>query len=627
MSDIAGTESGGREKRPQEIYIPLHGFVKLWDREIAVVNHPAFQRLRRVRQLGLAHAVFPGGTHTRFEHSIGAVHVAVRILDHIRENFTWRPREPDRTGWQLADIPDGYAAFIRLAALLHDVGHVPFGHTLEDELHHLDHHDGEDRLARVATVPHVEYELRRDAFPNLRRPAAGWSLRELVDATYAREQTALTLPGTPFDTLTKIVGKTQDDDLTSDQREWIRVCQDVIGNTICADFLDYLFRDWYHLGKPMHEDMRLYQYMEVREKDGARRFVINIGTPPKVRHDALTTILELLEARYKLAENVLFHRTKLSLIGLLDRCLLEIRALYQDAGVDHAAFKDALEGELVEGSDDGVPQLLEWMVGPDSSGGREVHRLVEEESKRLRKGHQEDLFKEAGGTPEGGPKVIGPIGARVALVRSLIRRLAGRTVYHLVHNLRISELPAPASPDNRRVKELIDLYSQPAGRQAFLQGLESLCDLPRGTLIMYCPPGASMNAKIARVNLLVDGDVKAFADYELEMGEGGLTGGALGAQIKRFYQLWGVSVYVERTKWDALGEDGREWLRAIVKDVLYHGDEQVLPATIRSKIDPLVLKLRSAASKNVAARSDTRDSAPKMQPGFVFPSGVPFELP
>ena len=46
----------------------------------------------------------------------------------------------------------------------------------------------------------------------------------------------------------------------------LRVCQDIVGNTICADFLDYLHRDWYHLGKPLYFDERLYQYMEVRQR-------------------------------------------------------------------------------------------------------------------------------------------------------------------------------------------------------------------------------------------------------------------------------------------------------------------------------------------------------------------------
>ena len=92
----------------------------------------------------------------------------------------------------------------------------------------------------------------------------------------------------------------------------LNVCRDIVGNTICADFLDYLFRDWYHLGKLLIEDPRLYHYMEVRCEGPAStsKFVINVGASDSPRHDAITNILELLESRYKLAETVLFHRTK-----------------------------------------------------------------------------------------------------------------------------------------------------------------------------------------------------------------------------------------------------------------------------------------------------------------------------
>src|ERR1700730_9381791 len=71
----------------QELFLPIHGHVELHREELAVIDHPSFQRLRRVRQLGLAHMVFPGATHTRFEHCVGAVHVAQLIINHVNKNF------------------------------------------------------------------------------------------------------------------------------------------------------------------------------------------------------------------------------------------------------------------------------------------------------------------------------------------------------------------------------------------------------------------------------------------------------------------------------------------------------------------------------------------------------------
>jgi HD superfamily phosphohydrolase len=111
----------------------------------------------------------------------------------------------------------------------------------------------------------------------------------------------------------------------------------MIGNTICADLLDYIYRDWYHVGKPRIPDDRIFQYMEIRrwDADGQPRlltptqhvndrFVIALGQKTKIRTDGVSAILGLLEWRYDLAEMVLFHRTKLAASAMLDRALFEL---------------------------------------------------------------------------------------------------------------------------------------------------------------------------------------------------------------------------------------------------------------------------------------------------------------
>ena len=108
-----------------EVRCPIHGFIVLdeWERDI--INHLVFQRLRRIRQLGWTDMLYPGAMHTRFEHSLGVMETATRMFDDIWErrkdllealNFSPGGREKDRI-------------LIRLAALLHDVGHAPFSHA------------------------------------------------------------------------------------------------------------------------------------------------------------------------------------------------------------------------------------------------------------------------------------------------------------------------------------------------------------------------------------------------------------------------------------------------------------------------------------------------------------------
>src|SRR5207245_7583083 len=93
--------------------------IRLDPEALAVVDTPAVQRLRYVRQLGHAFLVYPGATHSRFEHALGAYHLARRLLAQV-EDAGDAPVEP------------GDRVRLKLAALLHAIGHYPFSHALEE---------------------------------------------------------------------------------------------------------------------------------------------------------------------------------------------------------------------------------------------------------------------------------------------------------------------------------------------------------------------------------------------------------------------------------------------------------------------------------------------------------------
>jgi HD superfamily phosphohydrolase len=112
-----------------EIRCPVHGFVSLNDWEKCIIDAPAFQRLRRIRQLAWTDQVYPGAMHTRFEHSLGVMHTATMLYDAICLGSTNVLQN------ELGYTPEGLKRdrqLIRLAALLHDVGHSPFSHASED---------------------------------------------------------------------------------------------------------------------------------------------------------------------------------------------------------------------------------------------------------------------------------------------------------------------------------------------------------------------------------------------------------------------------------------------------------------------------------------------------------------
>ncbi len=100
---------------------PVYGFIKFSEPELLeIINHPWFQRLRHIKQMGTAHLVYPGATHTRLHHSMGACHLMSKALDELRAKGI--------------DISSDEYVAARIAILLHDIGHGPFSHALEHSL-------------------------------------------------------------------------------------------------------------------------------------------------------------------------------------------------------------------------------------------------------------------------------------------------------------------------------------------------------------------------------------------------------------------------------------------------------------------------------------------------------------
>ena len=99
---------------------PLWDNIRLEPAAVSAIDTAAFQRLRYVRQLGHAFLVYPGATHSRFEHALGTYHLARRALATLEERG------------ELGGVSEADRLAVRLAALLHDIGHYPFSHALEE---------------------------------------------------------------------------------------------------------------------------------------------------------------------------------------------------------------------------------------------------------------------------------------------------------------------------------------------------------------------------------------------------------------------------------------------------------------------------------------------------------------
>ena len=122
-------------KQFHEIRDPIHVFLRLDSDERKVLDARPVQRLRHVHQLAMSYLVYPGATHKRFEHSLGVMELAGRVFDVITADQNIRDqvrrvvpeigRSDQRSYWRKA---------LRMAALCHDLGHLPFSHAAEHEI-------------------------------------------------------------------------------------------------------------------------------------------------------------------------------------------------------------------------------------------------------------------------------------------------------------------------------------------------------------------------------------------------------------------------------------------------------------------------------------------------------------
>jgi HD superfamily phosphohydrolase len=545
----------------QEFFIPVHGFVMLSDEEVAVVNHPSLQRLGTVYQLGQAYLVYRGATHRRLEHVLGTLHVAQWMIDAIAANH----RRARRGVAEVGESPLGEPlstveqVFVRLAALLHDVGHLPEGHTLEDELGFLAKHDEMKRLNLV---------LDRTEWPGGKTKPLRAVLLEHFSKWLPANSTV-----SPADIVAQIVAKDPPKEHGDATAAIIRVgvCRDLVGNTICADLLDYLHRDWYHIGKPRHFDERLFHYIEIRQHgDGSPKLVISLGRRPKIRTDAVSAILNLLEARYELAESVLFHRTKCSAAAMLERSLHE---LWEGVPEDQReSWRDKLEERLLDLGDEAALD----------------HLLNEAES------HSAD-----------------------AAVLTL-KALRQRELYRGVSTTFWAEIPGDVA--QRLLHTYKESGSAAAARIRAVRMLEQDFRLPHGSLAMYCP-GKGMNAKVAQVKIHVGGWIETLADWDKQNKD--FTGGHLDAQLNRFQRLWRIHVCLHQDEWNRLGDDLLQQLRQAIQVCVLGVSLPQIPieASVRTVARALTMIEGSPYHDEVveAELVGARGAAPAL----VYPSGAP----
>lgn len=260
---------------------PVHGSISLTEAELVVINTPEFQRLRNVKQLGLAHMVFPGADYSRFSHSLGVCHVTGLILDALR-----------RSG---QDLSDDEEAKFRLAGLLHDVGHYPYSHAMEDAIDN--HYSGlmfEDRS--TATVAPALTAATSPSATGAEKPkqwlnheAVGKELLQNSQLLLAAIQSSGCEPSEIYEIFT---------------REKPGRFANLISSDLDADRIDYLLRTAHHTGLPYARIDLQYLLTQMRVDVDQ-----NICIHPK----ALRTVDHFLLGRFFDYQQVVYNKTVVAL--------------------------------------------------------------------------------------------------------------------------------------------------------------------------------------------------------------------------------------------------------------------------------------------------------------------------
>ena len=247
--------------RSKFIYDELHGFIGLHNIEVSIVDTPTFQRLRRIKQLAQAWYVYPGAIHTRFSHSLGVFRLAELISNKfIREGF----------------INEDEALLLRVSALLHDIGHTPYSHTLEQyflQKYGLRHEDITSWI--ISEDPYINESLKSNGIdPN-----------EIVAIIRGLHRN--------------------------------RLLSLVLSSDLDVDRLDYLPRDALHTGVAygLIDLDRIIQTLSV-SKDGM------LAIPPK----AIQAVESFYIARLHMYRAVYYHKTITSyqlLLGTIYRLMIE----------------------------------------------------------------------------------------------------------------------------------------------------------------------------------------------------------------------------------------------------------------------------------------------------------------
>ena len=302
------------KKNYLDIIDPIHDFIRVYDHELEIIDNPIFQRLRRIKQLSGAHLTYPAAQHTRFEHSLGVMHIASQAGYVLKEKGILKSHE---------------IKILRLAGLLHDIGHGPFSHLFEE-------------IIQQKKISHEDFGK----------------------AIILKSEIGDTLTKNGFDKkfITKVAfGESK-----------YQYLNEIISGTLSADIMDYLLRDGYFTGAEHAkiDHKRLTQSLDVHKKKLA------------LERSALYSFESMMYSRYQMFKAVYFHKT----VRAAEVMMIEALRLSDD----EYGFTSFNINEFVKLTDEYILSLL---LSSKSSKLRKARQLAEDyQNRKLLKCVYERIF-------------------------------------------------------------------------------------------------------------------------------------------------------------------------------------------------------------------------------------------
>ncbi|MCS7016721.1 MAG: HD domain-containing protein, partial [Gemmatales bacterium] len=329
-----------------EIRDPIHIFIRLDSEERKVLDSPAFQRLRHIHQLGMTYLIYPSATHKRFEHSLGVMELATRIFDMVTA-----PHHVDGSVSELLpelnnrDNLAYWRRVLRMAALCHDVGHLPFSHAAESELLPSGY-DHEVLTREILLSPDMQ-----QIWKSLTPPLRGQDVVKIALGP-AKAESSMTA--------------------------WETLLSEIItGDAFGADRMDYLLRDSHHLGVAygrfdhyrLIDTLRIVRLPEEDEK-------LTLGVEEGGLHSAEALAL----ARYFMFTQVYFHPVR----RIYDIHLRDFLTIWlQGKGCTDGKFPTQVSDFLKLTDDEILVALLEAASDDTKPAHEPARRIVRREHFKL----------------------------------------------------------------------------------------------------------------------------------------------------------------------------------------------------------------------------------------------------